>query len=74
MDPGWVFNYRGDRKIHVHVQVKLWGQMAFQTPFLFYEYKTEKLCFFKIDHARRQKNNGSRLFLKTTYVRHTVRE
>ena len=34
-------------------------QMAFQTPFLFYEYKTELLCFFKIDHARRQKNNGS---------------
>ena len=64
MDPGWVFNYRGERKIHV----TLWGQMAFQTPFLFYEYKTEILCF-KIDHARRQKNNGSRLFLKTTCVR-----
>ena len=25
--------------------------------------------FFKIDHARRQKINGSRLFLKTTCVR-----
>ena len=43
--------------------------MAFQTPFLFYEYKTEKLGFFKIDHARRQKINGSRLYLKTTCVR-----
>ena len=42
--------------------------MAFQTPFLFYEYKTEILCF-KIDHARRQKINGSRIFLKTTCVR-----
>ena len=31
--------------------------MVFQTPFLFYEYKTEKLCF-KIDHAHRQKKRA----------------
>ena len=37
------FTTEGERKIHV----TLWRQMAFQTPFIFYEYKTEKLCFLK---------------------------
>ena len=62
VDSGWVFNYREKRKI----RVILWRLMSFQTPFLFYEYKIEKLCFLK--SIMLVKNERIPTFLKKTLV------
>ena len=67
----YIDNWIQDGYLNTGAKITIWGQMTFQTPFLFYEYKIEKFNVFEIKYGPCQKINRSRLFkfLKNICVR-----